>query len=170
MKAGFNQKKRAAQLGSPQTVPCRGLFSISSKDGCPGATKVSHAAHDHGLHGHQSTLTIRRNTEGKHFRPSNQPGLQQATPQSITIARLSLKPQREFVKRRETPEGHFLKSDIFPQKARPGGMAQTAQRLPLDLADALACQAKFLPDLLQRIGALFIQTESQAQDPRLARR
>src|SRR4051794_23155995 len=49
-------------------------------------------------------------------------------------------------------------------------MAQTAQRLALDLADTFARQAEFLADFFERMAASVEQTEAQAQDAGFARR
>src|SRR5579883_1594369 len=47
-------------------------------------------------------------------------------------------------------------------------LAELAQGLALDLADALARQAEALADLLERLGLLVVQAEAHAQDRRLA--
>src|SRR4051812_48492943 len=47
-------------------------------------------------------------------------------------------------------------------------LAELAQRLALDLADALAGQAEALADLLERLGLLVVQAEAHAQHRRLA--
>ena len=49
-------------------------------------------------------------------------------------------------------------------------MAQLAQSLRLNLADALACDVKFFPDFLQRMHAAVRQAVAQAQHALLPRR
>src|SRR5690606_14192556 len=52
--------------------------------------------------------------------------------------------------------------------ARAARMPQAAQRLALDLADALARQPELLPDFFQRVRAAVLQAEAQPQNARLA--
>ena len=49
-------------------------------------------------------------------------------------------------------------------------MAQLAQRLRLDLADALARDVELLADFLQRVVGVHLDAEAHAQHLRLARR
>src|SRR5260370_4626425 len=58
------------------------------------------------------------------------------------------------------PRGAQL-SQVVPQLRGARGMAELAQGLDLDLADALACHAKALADLLQ--GALVTVDEPKAE-------
>ena len=53
---------------------------------------------------------------------------------------------------------------IVAQLAATTGVAQAAQCLALDLADALSGEAEFLPDFLQGIAATILQAKTQAQD------
>src|SRR5205085_11290094 len=56
-----------------------------------------------------------------------------------------------------------------PELLRPRRMAQLAQRLGLDLSDALARDREILADLLERVLASVGEAEAQAQDLLLAR-
>src|SRR5262245_20500310 len=59
--------------------------------------------------------------------------------------------------------GHEL-----PELAAPRGMAQLAQRVRLDLADALAGEAELLADLLERPRPAVLEAEPQPEHPLLA--
>src|SRR5205807_8392787 len=58
--------------------------------------------------------------------------------------------------------------EVAPQLAAVGGVAQLAERLGLDLADALARDAELAPDLLQRAEAAVLQAVAQLDDAALA--
>src|SRR3954464_12328786 len=71
------------------------------------------------------------------------------------------------------PSSHLLTADcrlieVPPQLAAVGWVAQLAQRLGLDLPDALAGDAELAPDLLQRAEAAILQPEAELDDPALA--
>src|SRR5499427_727326 len=53
---------------------------------------------------------------------------------------------------------------------RAARMAQLAQRLGLDLADALARDVELLADLFQRVVGVHVDAEAHAQNLRFARR
>src|SRR5690242_13453597 len=55
------------------------------------------------------------------------------------------------------------------QLARARGVLQLAQRLRLDLADALARHRELLADLLERVIGVHADAEAHPQDPLLAR-
>src|SRR5436309_7585309 len=57
-----------------------------------------------------------------------------------------------------------------PELPRPARMLQLAQRLRLDLPDALARHAELLPDLFQRMIGVHADAEAHAEHPFLARR
>src|SRR3990172_12346994 len=57
-----------------------------------------------------------------------------------------------------------------PQLLGARGMAQLAQRLGLDLADALAGDREILPDFFERVLAAVRETEPKPEDFLLARR
>src|SRR5690554_2515941 len=59
-------------------------------------------------------------------------------------------------------------AQIVPELAAAGRMAQLAQRLRLDLADALARHAEVLADLLQRVVLPVLQPEAHLQHLALA--
>jgi len=66
-------------------------------------------------------------------------------------------------------QGGFVMLKVFAQLARAARVAQAAQRFALDLADALACEAEFLANLLQRVIVAVFQPEAQPQDARFTR-
>src|SRR5262249_55470446 len=57
-----------------------------------------------------------------------------------------------------------------PEYPRPARMLELAQRLGLDLADALARHRELLPDLFQRVVGVHADAEAHAQHALLARR
>lgn len=63
-----------------------------------------------------------------------------------------------------------LVTQIIPQLAAAAWVAQTAQRLPLNLADTLAGQAKFFAYFFKRIAATIGEPEAQPQNTRFSRR
>src|SRR4051794_22042475 len=56
-----------------------------------------------------------------------------------------------------------------PKLPRPARMLELAQRLRLDLADALARDGKLLADLFQRVIGVHADAEAHAEHPLLAR-
>src|SRR5262245_51462002 len=63
--------------------------------------------------------------------------------------------------------GRPLVGHELPELAAPRGMAQLAQRVRLDLADALAGQAELLADLLQRPWPAVVEAEAEPEHPLL---
>ena len=57
----------------------------------------------------------------------------------------------------------------IPQFLAAAGVAELAQGLGFDLADAFTGDVELLADLLQRAGAAILQAEAQAQDLFLTR-
>src|SRR5205814_6546547 len=57
---------------------------------------------------------------------------------------------------------------VVLELAAPGWVAQLAQRLGLDLADALTGDVEFLADLLERPGAAVFKPEPELEHPPLA--
>src|SRR5262245_8937017 len=83
-----------------------------------------------------------------------------------TARELSVPRERGGSRRRQKSSG----LQEAPELLGPRGMAELAQRLGLDLADALARHREVLADLLQRVLAAVGQAEAQAQHLLLARR
>src|SRR5262249_44973965 len=66
--------------------------------------------------------------------------------------------------------GRCLVRDEGAEGPTPQGVAELAQRLGLDLANALACHREALADLLQGVLPLLADAEAQAEDLLLLRR
>ena len=64
----------------------------------------------------------------------------------------------------------LLFSEVVTQLAPDGGMSQAAERLGLDLADALASYAHFSPNFLERICLPIEQAIAKLEYPNFARR
>src|SRR5687768_8022372 len=63
-----------------------------------------------------------------------------------------------------------LRLEVIAQLLGPAAVAQLAQRLALDLADALARDVELAPDFFQRAAAAVLQPEAQLQHPPLSLR
>ena len=61
-------------------------------------------------------------------------------------------------------------AQVIPQPLGAGGVAQSLQRLRLDLADALAGDAELLADFLEGVAAAVGETETKLEHARLAGR